>query len=49
MDSEEIEKSNKYKEELEKVKEEFERYKLRAQSVLKNKSPKVNIFERISI
>ncbi|OWF52312.1 GRIP and coiled-coil domain-containing protein 1-like [Mizuhopecten yessoensis] len=32
--------SNKYKEELEKVKEEFERYKLRAQSVLKNKSTK---------
>ncbi|XP_069116060.1 GRIP and coiled-coil domain-containing protein 1-like [Argopecten irradians] len=32
--------SNKYKDELEKVKEEFERYKLRAQSVLKNKSTK---------
>ena len=27
-----------YKEELELVKEEFERYKLRAQSVLKNKN-----------
>lgn len=32
--------SSKHKEELEKVKEEFERYKLRAQSVLKNKSTK---------
>lgn len=35
-------KCSKHLEELESVKEEFERYKLRAQSVLKNKNSKVN-------
>lgn len=34
-------KCSKHLEELESVKEEFERYKLRAQSVLKNKNSKV--------
>ncbi|XP_055880136.1 GRIP and coiled-coil domain-containing protein 1-like [Biomphalaria glabrata] len=35
---EESDQCRKYKEELEQVKEDFERYKLRAQSVLKNKN-----------